>query len=447
MTIKNYWNSFKKSLQVMLSIGYLATLCTPLAAQQNPLSLKHNEREETYTIKFNNISVVELLNYVGRIAERNFIYDEQQLHFNISVMSDAPATATEILSLIIDALKLNGLSIIEEGQNLLIYAPGEKELKFLPKVVTNSMSNRQGKEALVTKIFKLKYADPTKIAQIISGLATDTDQVQVNQETRHIIVADLAVNIERIEEMVQALDQIESLIEVDIYKVKHTNISALKNFAQRIIEPLTANASSETESGTSGVTIIPNLSTNSLYLISSRQYIDKTLNILSSLDVPSELEIIANSRLKEKKINPHTTNPAEILDRQINPEFYIYKLQYHRGDGIVTSLKNITDGLKTEGDTLDPKLAYSISTMQWIASTNSLIFSGDDASIIKLKNLIASLDTPVKQVFIEALIVDTTITNSLDFGVDIGAQFTWADQRHCRNFWKYRNLFFFEYRY
>lgn len=406
------------------------------------LELPDSASEPTYTIKFNDIEITELIDYVGRISGKNFIYDQSQMGFRISIISEEPASAGEILSLLVQVLKLNAFSISEEGKNILIYRASEEiSAKYLPKVVSRELNNEHSQvSGLLTRIFKIKYAAPDEVARIITSIASNPDSVVIHNDTRHVIVVDLVEKVERIADLIASIDQLGSLVEVEVYKVKHSNISALKSYAEKIMAPIAegtlggtqAISNDKTESldnasaSVKGLSLIPNVSANAIFIIGSRTLIDKTLSILKIIDVPSELEIIAKTR--KAAANNHSTDPADILDRQLNPEFYIYKLQYHRGDQIVKSLKEIAEAMISSNDSLDPKLVFSFQTMQWIETTNSLIFSGDDASIIKLKNLIASLDTPVKQVFLEMLILDTSIGNALNFGVDLGASFTWADK-------------------
>lgn len=439
----------KSKFRALASVFFAsAVLITPLAANSNLLELSNNQQAPTFTIKFNDIGIVELIDYIGQISNKNFIYDESQLNFKISIVSDEPATADQLLAMLLQILNLNSFSVSEEGNNILIYqsgGDGENEVKYLPSVVSNELNNQfDQKSGLITRIFKIRYAEPKKVAELISKLASSSKNVAVHDETKHVIVVDVAQKIEHIADLIESIDQLGSKVEFELYKVKHANISALKAYTEKIMAPMSKKTDISTTTTTleaaaepvMGLTLVPNMSANAIFIIGSRELIDKTLSVLKIIDVPSELEIIANTR-KDVSVNPYATNPAEILDRQINPEFYIYKLQYHRGDQIVSSLKEIANGMVSTHDSLDPKLVYTLQTMQWIETTNSLIFSGDDASIIKLKNLIMSLDTPVKQVFLEMLVVDTTIGNSLDFGVDLGGSFTWESKNIAGSFGNY----------
>lgn len=102
-------------------------------------------------------------------------------------------------------------------------------------------------------------------------------------------------------------------------------------------------------------------------------------------------------------------------------KFSVFKLQYHQGSEIQESIKKIALDLKgqTGGS---PKLLDAIQSMQWVKATNSLLCSGDEATLESLKSLIASLDSPLRQVFIEILVIETDVRKGVDFGLQWGAR-------------------------
>ena len=59
--------------------------------------------------------------------------------------------------------------------------------------------------------------------------------------------------------------------------------------------------------------------------------------------------------------------------------------------------------------------------MQWVKATNSLLCSGDPETIESLKKLISSLDVPLRQVFIEVLVVETDLRKGSEFGLQWAA--------------------------
>lgn len=97
-------------------------------------------------------------------------------------------------------------------------------------------------------------------------------------------------------------------------------------------------------------------------------------------------------------------------------EFAVYKLKYHQGNEIEEALKKIAGDLKGRSNR-PQQLIEAIQTIQWVKSTNSLLYSGDEETVESLKKLINTLDVPLRQVFIEVLVVETDTKKTLEFGL------------------------------
>jgi type III secretion protein C len=113
--------------------------------------------------------------------------------------------------------------------------------------------------------------------------------------------------------------------------------------------------------------------------------------------------------------------PAAIEIRvKAEPQFLVYKLQYHGGGEIEEAIKKIAGDLHHKPDT-SPKYLSALESVQWVKTTNSLICSGEEDVLPNVKKLIESLDAPLKQVFIEILVIETDVRKSVDFGLQWAA--------------------------
>ncbi len=117
----------------------------------------------------------------------------------------------------------------------------------------------------------------------------------------------------------------------------------------------------------------------------------------------------------------HPVNEAmQVATSSGKPKFLVYKLQYHAGDEIEETCKRIAGDLASKPETSSQYLGV-LKSVQWIKATNSLVCSGDEESLQAVKQLIQSLDTQLRQVFIEVLVVETDARKNLDFGLQWAA--------------------------
>ena len=111
---------------------------------------------------------------------------------------------------------------------------------------------------------------------------------------------------------------------------------------------------------------------------------------------------------------------AAVVVSDKKPQFLVHKLQYHEGSELEDTIRKITADLASKPET-SPRYLSVLKSIQWIKATNSIVCSGDDESLQNVKQLIQSLDAPLRQVFIEILVVETDARNTADFGLEWAA--------------------------
>lgn len=125
--------------------------------------------------------------------------------------------------------------------------------------------------------------------------------------------------------------------------------------------------------------------------------------------------------------SPRFSQILSFHEFQKKDDFFVYKLQYHVGTEILSAIKSIASSLNVTSNG-QSDLVQSINSMQWVQSTNSLLYSGTEEGIGELTELIQSLDVPKKQVFIEVLVIETDVKKGLEFGLEWGAGGRYKDK-------------------
>lgn len=171
--------------------------------------------------------------------------------------------------------------------------------------------------------------------------------------------------------------------------------------------------------------------------VSSDYVLHALIQLLRShnLCVAKELEYHVIKRYDEQSeasrkfpINLLTASNSSVLsDSDVKEgayEFFVYKVQYHSGIELEQSLKKIAADMRNQPNA-PLKLINTIQSIQWVKATNSLLCSGDPETLNSLRKLVDSLDTPLRQVFIEILVIETDAKNSMDFGLQwsVGAKY------------------------
>lgn len=363
----------------------------PPDAQKTPPTCPPDKCEGGYTVNFENVRVIELIRFISQIADVNFIYDSAILaEHKVTIVSEESASAQELLSMLLQILRMHGLSVVEQGKNVLIY--GTDNLAKVATIVTDETVERACTSPVVTRVFRLYNLLPDKVATIVRPLLSKEAVVEVLNETRNLIISDITANVSKVAELLTALDMPNAALDVGEYPVTHVNPAVLASYAKEILAPLAQE---------NPLQLIPQQSARKVFLISTPYLIAKAMQVLASLDSAEMQEEVASL-------------PATAM---ANNNFYVYKLKYRGGSDIATALQDIGNNLQYTG-VGNSDLISAIYSIQWMEVNNSIVITGTQESIDKIIALLNDLDTAPSQVYIEVLIIDTTLQNSLNFGVD-----------------------------
>ncbi len=389
-------------------------------------------------VNYTNIPAIEYVRFLSRVTGTNFIFNASELDFRITIVSEEFVSVESLMSILLQVLRVHGLSLAEENGQILIYK--DASISKLATVVNDGEEGDGNLPPITTRVFHIENESPDEIKKIIEPLLSKEAAIQAASATGHLIVTDLTANIQKIEQLIAAIDKME----VAYYEVKYSYADSLVTLAQKILAPI----------GGKEVTLVAQPSTETVYVVATPFMIRRALGILQMLDVPGQSHgkggegsgsgaalghavptttTTGGRAVKEAmgEASSSTTGPLvaipapKVLAKSDSETttFSIYKLQYHQGDEIRDALREVANSLRVaDGD--NSALVKTIGTIQWVRTTNSLVISGTKASIKRVSALIEELDIPLREVFIELLVVRTTLTNSLSVGVEWGAKST-----------------------
>jgi type III secretion protein C len=369
---------------------------TQLHLHQIPLEHQTTEDRCTpdsgggYTVNFENIQVIQLIKFISQISGRNFVFNNDDVQFAITIVSEDATPVEDLISALMQILRMRGLSVVEQGNNIVLYNTAQGPLSKLSTVVTDESLSKACETAIVTRVFRLYNISPQGIVSIIRPLVSTDAIVDVSQETRHLIVTDFTTNIDKIANLLNALDTPNIGLDIQEYQVASEYPEVLAAYARDILAPLAVD---------NPIKLIPQLSSKKIFIVSTPYLINRAKEVLRSLDSPDLIDI--------------EDLPAAAMPNNI---FFVYKLRFQNGQDIAASVHAVGTNLQYLGVS-NVDLINTIYSIEWVQVNNSIIISGTQDSVNKVVKLIEELDSQPKQVYIEVLVIDTTIQNSLDFGV------------------------------
>jgi type II secretion system protein D len=355
-------------------------------------------------VRYREAEVLDVLHFISKIANVNFVYHQEDLQFKVTLVSEHPVAASELVSVVLQVLQAHGFSITEQQGHLIIHR-SEDQLKLAP-IVKDQM---KWPSPIVTQVFNLHNIAPSKLADLVRPSLSKRAGVQVLSDSGHLVVTDLSTNVEKVADLIQAIDAPSPGIEIVQYAVQCGDPARIAATAREVMAPLI---------GETIFSIVAQPNARHLFVISSAPLIERTLGVLETLDTAQYSEE-GFSDLEFLEDGVPDLGEAAVEFFLGDTHLLRYKLQYHSGDRVRESLIEVAKSISISGlDNSD--LITAIQMSSWLPETNTLIFTGDSRGLRKVKRLLPQIDAPRKQVFIEALVLRTSVHDALEFGVDWG---------------------------
>ncbi len=269
------------------------------------------------------------------------------------------------------------------------------------------------------ELHRLKFASAKTMAPLLSNIFADQivagkGQGQTATKSRVKIIAEPRLNaliiiadafaVQRILSLVNELDVQEGDAEFSVVELKFAPAQKVATLLNTIFSKPGVAEKGKESTGTQDFLITPDPRLNSIILFANPVQTKRMTDLILRLDVPSEEE---------------------------ESNFKLYKLQHAVAVDMAKLLKEVTGDIvevaksestadgkeKKPANPEDSQNPGKIS-MSADEATNSLLVFGPSGIFPTLDRIIAQLDVRRVQVFIEALIMEVTLTKSLEFGVD-----------------------------
>jgi type II secretory pathway component GspD/PulD (secretin) len=325
-------------------------------------SSKQSVHDDSYRINFNNIGIIEYIRFVSKITGSNFVFDEADLQFAVTIVSEEPATPENVFSALIQVLRINNLNILEQNGNYIITK--SIAVAQIPDIVTGD-EKKPTTAALVTRVFRIHNANIDSVAGIIRTMVSAKALVSVLQQTKQLIISDITTNIEKIASLLTILDSPHSNLEIESYAAKHIAIKDLVALAQQIVTPFSEG---------NPLIYVPQSETNSIFIISTPFLIERSITVLEDLDLPVQSQIGAPSQTEN---------------------LFLYKIRNRPESEILESIKETVEQLQG-ADHPPIKLLAMLKTGRYIKDSNSIIFIGDSDTFNKIQEILTGIDIPGK---------------------------------------------------
>ncbi|OGA18579.1 MAG: type II secretion system protein GspD [Betaproteobacteria bacterium RIFCSPLOWO2_02_FULL_66_14] len=344
------------------------------------------------TLNFANADIEGVVKVVGELTSRNFVLDPR-VKGTINIISAKPVPRALVFPVFLSALRLHGFTVVEERGVSMIMPEIEG------KMYRGAPGGAGAGDTIQTQVFTLQHQPAAQIVPVLRPLIPTNNTIAAYQSNNSVIVTDYLSNLQRIEKIIEAIDQPDDTDPI-IIPLRHASaIDIAQTITRLLVDPVVSPADSTTR-----VSVTADARTNSvLARAGSPSRLMRVRQLVAMLDSPTSAG--GNIHVIYLK-NAVAVKVAEVLRA-------IYSGESPGGAGAAPRA-----AASPLGQPQAPaQSAPAPGIIQADAATNSIIITAPDAIYNNLRAAVEKLDVRRAQVYVEALIAEVTADKAQEFGI------------------------------
>jgi general secretion pathway protein D len=285
--------------------------------------------QNTITMNFQNVDIPVLAKFISEITGRNFIIDES-VRGKVTIISPSKVTPEQAYSIFQSVLQVKGFTTVQAGKIIKI-VPARNVRSSAALTESQVPAETKGDE-YVTRMVRLKNIDAASIIGVIQPMISHDGLVAAFPSDNTVIVTDDAYNVERLLEIIGALDvrgEQQSIVVIPLRLAFATElapeIDALMtaklggtpgNSSQIGIRPQMGGVAPSATGPGMGYKVIPDERTNCLIVLAPPLQMREIQEIVQKLDVNPPL---ATSRIHVYRLkNAQALEMVQVLNNLLN---------------------------------------------------------------------------------------------------------------------------------
>lgn len=356
------------------------------------------------SMDFTDVDLPVLVKFISEQTKKNFIFDER-VQGKITIISPRKITVDEAYDVFLSVLAVKGYTTVPQANAVKIVPLAEAKQEGLP----TSKETAPPSSEFVTRIVPLQFLDAAEVVPLLTPLVSRGGLINSFAASNTLLVIDSAANIDRFLKILAEIDvagtanlfRIIPLKNAPAADVAKTLDSLYQEAAPAAPGGRARAAKPGRTRGTAPPRFLPDLRTNNLIVLASREVMADVEELLQKLDVPA----------------PEHTG-------KIN----VYYLENADAEELAKVLSNLSEKRAPQAApaagqpaTIKGVISAELEGGVRIAAdkpTNSLIIIASPNDFQTLVEVIKKLDIRRRQVYVEAAIMEISLDKGLDFGVE-----------------------------
>ena len=383
---------------------------------------------------FPETDIMELTKHMQDLTGINLILDKD-VKGKVSITAPTPITVGDAWKAYLAALNMAGFTLVKSGAFYKII--NARDVRYVPTTIYTG-SYTPDTEAHVMKILALKNVDASEISRNFRPFMSRYGRIIDIKQTNTIIISDTGANIARLEKLIKFLDVPGYEESLQIIPVKNSSAQEIAKLLDEILKGNSSSGPSRVSARRGGGAAAASRfdgggSSNSA-------------NISKIIAEPRTNSIIAMANSAGAKQLRELIQKLDVkLVSSSSGRIHVHYLNYGNAEELSKTLSSLVSGAQSSAAPAGGGAAARRSFVGAQANVglfngdvkvtadknnNALVVTASPTDWLTLKSVIQKLDIPRDQVYVEGMIMETTITKGRAFGVEYyGAYGKGAAQR------------------
>ena len=379
---------------------------------------------------FPNAEITDVVKAISQLTNKNFIIDPG-VRGKISIIAPSKVTVAEAYKAFLAALAVNGFTVVPYGKFLKVKASRNAQ--------RDSIETYTGKYAptsdiYITRIIHLKHISAEEVNKRLRVLPSKDGEMTPYEPTNSLLITDYGANVERMVKIINELDRPGFEEQLAVIRIRFAKVKDLADLINQIINKETKSGGSSAPSFGANVPrfrsrggtaaggtpeelslVAPDDRTNALIVVGNKAGIEKVRDLVKKLD--------------------YKLDPAEAGG------VFVYYVRYGEAEKIATTINGLASGTASSGGTtgstapggfggggafgggasrvvspLDRQTIFGGDVkINSDKNTNSLVITASKQDYDTVRALLAKLDIPRDQVFVETIIMEMNANKTRDW--------------------------------
>lgn len=387
-----------------------------------PLNLKIN-----FDLRGANLE--EVTKFMSCIIGKNFlIADASAKGKQLTILAPTKITVYEAYKAFIAALNFNGLTVVDDGTFMRIISKKTMQNDLTPILPLGSRIPDDAR--VITRFISPKHVPVSEIKTLMEQFKSTDGKILEYPPTNSLIVTDTAQNIQRLLKLLRIIDVPSGKEKIWLRPLEHVVAEEMKDLLNKIFDtdkkkttttptrrptvtyryryryrrptPTQTTTQYQAPQAVQVSKIVADARTNQLIIIATRQSYLKIDKLIRKLDVPlPEDASIHIYHLENANAEDVAKALAELSKKTTTSS---------------RTTKNVKGKKPTTSSTTPSATLLGDVKITAYKPSNSLIIEASRKQYVAVKSLIEKLDVRVKQVYVEAIIMEITTDRSGQFG-------------------------------